>query len=266
MDLQLTGKVALIFGGADGLGAAIVRSLHGEGASVAIADRHADRAESLAAELGERAVGLACDVSNKEQIRRAVAGTHEALGQLHIMVQTVGLTLPDKLDEIDENDIDTTFTLNMRSHLWAAQAAAPLMREAGYGRLVYLGSGSGMKGSAGMALYSASKFFLRGLTHATALELGPAGITANVVCPSDVYPEGDRPAGSWRNEKLVRITCEKEGVPDLAAIRDKRAGRTPVRRTCTVEDVADLVTYLASPRAGFITAQTIGVNGGLLPS
>lgn len=266
MELNLRDKVALIIGGADGIGAAIARTLHAEGASVVIADINRTRAESLAGELGSRSVAVGCDGGKKAELATAVKTTVDRFGSLHIMVQTIGLTLPDRIEDVSDADIDTTFSLNMRSHLWAAQAAVPEMRKTGYGRLVFLGSGSGMKGSAGMTLYSASKFFLRGLMHALALECGPAGITANVVCPSDVYPEGDRPAGSWKGEKLVRISCEKEGVTDIAGLASARAKRTPMRRSCTAEDVADLVTYLVSPRAGFITAQTIGVNGGLLPT
>lgn len=266
MDLDLRNKVALIVGGADGIGAGVARTLYAEEASVVIADLNGDRAETLAKELGERAIGRRCDAGQRSDLVAAVDAAVARFGRLNILVQAVGLTLPDAIEAVTEADIEATFSLNMRSHLLAAQAAVPSMRRAGYGRLLFIGSGSGMKGSAGLSLYSASKFFLRGLMQALALELGPAGITANVVCPSDVYPAGDRPAGSWSNPKLVRISCEKEGVADLAGVQAARVRRTPLRRSCTVEDVADVVAFLASPRAGFITAQTIGLNGGLLPT
>jgi NAD(P)-dependent dehydrogenase (short-subunit alcohol dehydrogenase family) len=266
MDLELTDKTALVLGGADGLGAAIARALYVEGASVLVADRNAERAASFARELGDRAAATHCDVANKADIAAAITACSSQFAKLHILVHAVGLTLPDPIDRIDDTDIETTFDINMRSVVWAVQAAAAPMRQAGYGRVVLLGSGSGMKGSASLSLYTASKFFLRGLMQAAALELGPAGITANMVCPTDVYPEGDRPAGSWNNDKLVRISCEKEGVSDLAGVREKRSARTPVRRSCTADDVANVVVFLASPRAGFINAQTIGLNGGLLPT
>lgn len=266
MDLQLADKAALVFGGAVGLGAAICRTLVAEGATVTIADVNCCDAETLSGELGARAAAVTCDVGKREQVAAAVAAATDRFGGPHVMVMAVGLTLPDPLDAIDEADIDRTFLLNMRSHLWATRMAIPAMRRARYGRLIYLGSGSGMKGSAGLGLYSASKFFLRGLAHAAGLELGADGITANIVCPTDVYPEGDRPAGSWANLKLVELSCRKEGVADVAALRAKREARIPVRRSCTAQDVADAVAFLASPRAGFINAQTIGLNGGLLPT
>ena len=96
--------------------------------------------------------------------------------------------------------------------------------------------------------------------------VGGSGVTANIICPSDIYPQGDRPAGSWTNEKLVRISCEKEGVADLEALMDRRAARTPAGRSCRVEDVAELAAFLASPLADYINAQVIGVNGGALPN
>lgn len=266
MDLGLSDKVALIIGGADGLGAATARVLAQEGTAVVVADVNHERAVSLARELGPRSRAVACDVQSRTEIEAAVDAATGRFGGLHILVHAVGLTLPDWLEDLDERDVETTFAVNMRSALWAVRAAAGPMRQGGFGRIIILGSGSAMKGSAGLTLYSASKFFLRGLAQAAGLELGPSGITVNMVCPSDIFPEGDRPSGSWRNQKLIRISCQKEGVPDLPSLRDKRAARTPLRRACSAQDVADAIAFLASPRAGFITAQTIGITGGLLPT
>ena len=154
----------------------------------------------------------------------------------------------------------------MRGSISVARAAVEPMKAAGYGRLVFIGSASGVKGSAGLAVYSASKFFIRGLAQAVGLEAGPDGVTANVICPTDVYPEGDEPAGSWHDQTLVRISCEKDGVPDLGSLISKRTARNPMRRSCTPADVANLTAFLCSPLAGFINAQTIGLNGGALPS
>ncbi|MBI4578067.1 MAG: SDR family oxidoreductase, partial [Planctomycetes bacterium] len=187
-------------------------------------------------------------------------------GGLRIAVQAVGLTLANYLPDVTDRDVDATFDVNLRGSIWVAQAAVEPMRPGGYGRLIFIGSGSGMKGSAGLSVYSASKFFLRGLAQAVGLEVGPAGITCNVVCPSDVYPDGDTPAMTWQDPTLVRISCEKAGVPDLDALKQKRIAANPARRACTADDVAYLTAYLCSPLAGFINAQTIGVNGGALPT
>ncbi|MBP7934815.1 MAG: SDR family oxidoreductase [Phycisphaerae bacterium] len=266
MDFGLYDKAAIVFGGADGIGAAIVQSLHTEGAGVAIADLNKERSDSLAKSMGPLVVSIPCDVSNKGEIVAAVKSAATQFGGLHILVLSVGLTLPDRLEDITDADIERTFEVNMRSHIWAAQAALPKMREAGYGRIVLIGSGSGIKGSGGLMLYSASKFFLRGLTQAMGIELGPTGVTANIVCPSDVYPEGDRPAGSWTNEKLICTSCRKENAVDLDGVREARIARTPLQRSCSAQDVANVVTFLCSSQASFITAQTIAVNGGLLPT
>jgi hypothetical protein len=104
-----------------------------------------------------------------------------------------------------------------------------------------------MKGSAGLAVYSASKFFIRGLAHAVGLEFGPLGITANVICPTDVYPEGDEPAATWYDDNLVQISCEKEGVRDLDALIVRRIARNPARRSCTAR-AGQPAIFLCSPR------------------
>jgi len=206
------------------------------------------------------------DVRRKEHIDTAMDRIEQMFGAMHIIVSNVGLTLPDYLIDMADQDIDTTFEVNMRGPLQLVRAGAPLLAKAGWGRLIFIGSGSGMKASAGLGVYSASKYFLHGLTVTAASELGPKGITANIVCPSDIYPEGENPAGSWRNSRLMEISMQKEAVDNFEALKTKRIGRTPVRRGCTVQDIADTVTFLASPRADFINAQVIGVNGGLLPN
>jgi NAD(P)-dependent dehydrogenase (short-subunit alcohol dehydrogenase family) len=264
MDLQLQGKVALVTGGGGGVGAGICHALAAEGARVAVADLDLPAATRVAGEI--QGLPLAMDIRDARQIEAGLAAIDRQWGNLHVVVSNVGLTLPDYLPDVREADIDTTFAVNMAGPLRLVRAATPRLGRSGFGRLIFIGSGSGMKASAGMALYSASKYFLHGLAVAAGLELGPAGVTANIVCPSDIYPQGPHPAGSWRQSRLIDISLKKEGAADLEALKSKRIARTPIRRACTVEDVADLVTFLASPRAGFINAQVIGVNGGALPN
>jgi len=96
-------------------------------------------------------------------------------------------------------------------------------------------------------------------------ELGMHNITANVVCPSDIYPESEYDAGSWKEPRLLAITKEKLGVSSLEEIRAKREASNPMRRSCTVEDVANFVAFLASERASFLNTQVIGINGGAIP-
>ncbi|MDM8007753.1 MAG: SDR family oxidoreductase [Phycisphaerae bacterium] len=266
MDLLLHNMPSLVFGGAGGIGARIARTLAEEGALVHIADRDKDAAARTASAIGRGVVGLGCNICDPEQVQAAVDQVVRECGGLKIAVQAVGLTLANYLPDITERDLDVTFDTNMRGTLYVAQAVVEPMKKAGYGRLVLIGSASGMKASAGLALYSASKFFLRGLAQAVGLEYGPSGITANIICPTDVYPEGDEPAQSWHDPTLVNISCRKEGVPDLEALKKKRIAANPMRRSCTAADVANLAAFLCSPLAGFLNAQTIGLTGGALTS
>lgn len=264
MDLQFEDKVALVTGGGGGIGRQICQALASEGARVVVSDIKHEAAADVANEIGGRSIAI--DVRDKTNIRQALDDICRDAGHLDILISNVGLTLPDMLVDISDDDIDTTFDVNMRGPLQLVRDAVPRMAANGWGRLIFIGSGSGMKASAGLALYSASKYFLHGLTVAAGLELGPRGITANIVCPSDVYPDGPHPAGSWQNEKLVATSLKKEGVDTFEALKAKRIAKTPARRACRTNDVADIVTFLASPRADFINAQVIGVNGGSLPN
>jgi NAD(P)-dependent dehydrogenase (short-subunit alcohol dehydrogenase family) len=149
--------------------------------------------------------------------------------------------------------------------------AIPIMKKGGFGRLIYINSGSGLKASAGLSLYSASKYFNRGFAISSALELGRFNITANSICPSDIYPQsqgnGDETLApkSWTNESLLRISLEKEGVSSLEELIKKRNAKNPMKRSCTASDVVNLALFLASERAGFINGQSIGLNGGAIP-
>ncbi len=266
MDLRLNNMPALVFGGAGGIGARISRVLASEGARLTIADRDHDAAVRTATAIGHGAAGLSCNICDPQQVQEAVDQVVRQCGGLKIAVQAVGLTLANYLPDITERDLDVTFDTNMRGTLYVARAVVEPMKKSGYGRLVLIGSASGMKASAGLALYSASKFFLRGLAQAVGLEYGPSGITANIVCPTDVYPEGDEPAQSWQDSTLVSISCRKEGVADLDALKKKRIAANPTRKSCTADDVANITAFLCSPLAGFINAQTIGLTGGALTS
>lgn len=264
MNLQLEGKIALVTGGGGGVGAAICRALAQEGARVAVADMDAGAAENVAREVNGLPVPF--DVSDRRAVEAGIALVVEELGALHIVVSNVGLTLPDLLTDMDDADIATTFAVNMGGPLNVTRAAVPFLQAAGWGRLLYIGSSSGLKASAGLSLYSASKYFLHGLTVAAGLELGKHNITANILCPSDIYPDGDTPAASWMNSKLVETSLQKEGVASLDELKERRIARTPIKRACTVEDVGHAAAFLASPLADFINAQAIGINGGALPT
>jgi len=264
MDLQLKDKVAVVTGGGRGIGGAIARRLAAEGVRVAVVDLEEERARNVADAIG--GLGLGVDVADKRQVEAAKRRVVDELGALHIVVSNVGLTKAAYLAAMSEEDIEQTLAVNIRGALNVTRAAVPHLKTAGWGRLIYIGSSSGLKASAGLALYSASKYFLHGLCVSAGLELGKSGITANIICPSDVYPGEQATAGSWLDPKLIEMSCEKEGVSSMDELKARRIAKTPVGRGCAEDDVAALATFLASPLADFINAQAIGVNGGLVPN
>jgi len=266
MDLGLKDRVAIVTGAGRGLGAGIARALAEEGVRVVIVDRDGPAGRRVAERIGGGALAIQADVADRSSVRAMVEQVLGAFGRIDILVNNVGLTLADWVEDIRDEDIERTFAVNMRSHLFCTQAVVAPMKAARWGRLIYLSSGSGLKASAGMALYSASKYFIRGLGVAVGLELGRYNITANVVCPSDVYPEDEEAPATWLEENLRRISMVKEGVESFEALRTKRIAANPMRRACTVRDVADVVVFLASERAGFVNAQSIAVNGGSIPT
>jgi NAD(P)-dependent dehydrogenase (short-subunit alcohol dehydrogenase family) len=270
MNLGLEGKVAIVTGAAAGIGKGIARVLAEEGCNVVIADIDGKKGETTASELnsmgsGEKCVAVATDVSSEESVGRMVERTVEEFATVHILVNNVGLTIAGWIEEIDLAAIRKTFDVNMLGYLLTTKAVVPHMKKQRFGRLIYMSSGSGQKGSSGLSLYSASKSFDIGFGKAIGQELGKHNITSNVVCPSDVFPEAQYEAGSWKESRLAEITKEKLGVSSLDEIKAKRETSNPMRRNCTVEDVAYYVAFLASERASFVNAQTHGINGGAIP-
>jgi NAD(P)-dependent dehydrogenase (short-subunit alcohol dehydrogenase family) len=266
MDMGLTDRVAVVTGAGRGIGAGIAHALADEGARVVAVDLDGGAADRIAARIGERALAVQADAADRAAVGRLVEQVMASFGRLDILVNNVGLSLAGWVEDITDADIDRTVAVNMRAHLVCTQAVIGPMKAARWGRLIYLSSGSGLKASAGMALYSASKYFIRGLGVAVGLEAGPSNITANIVCPSDVYPEGDEAAVTWCDPKLQAVTFAKEKVDTLEALKARRIAANPMRRACTVRDIADLVVFLAGERAGFINAQSIAVNGGGIPT
>jgi len=270
MDLRLAGKVAVVTGGAGVIGAEVARSFVAEGMRVALVDADAERAEAAASAISEAGDGacrsFCCDVVSRPQVAATVATVVSEWGGIHVLVNNVGASFADWLEDITEADTERCLGVNCASHLLMTQAVVPVMKRQRWGRILFISSSSGLKGSAGLALYSAAKYFVRGLGVAAGLELGRFGITANVVCPSDVVPDDRTPTGAWRVPRLVEISCIKEGVETFEELVAARRRKNPTGRACRPDDVAALVCFLASEAAGFINAQTIGVNGGALPT
>jgi NAD(P)-dependent dehydrogenase (short-subunit alcohol dehydrogenase family) len=271
MDLGLKGKIAMVTGAAGGIGAAIGRAFYEEGAVTIFSDVDGPRLKEAVKNYGKRAIDKVFDVSDRNSVNKLFKSIEEEFGKLHVLVNNAAVNTAGYIEQIKEEDIEKVFKINMLGYVYTTMAALPLMKRTGYGRLIYINSGSGIKASAGLPLYSSAKYFNRGFAISAALEAGKYNITSNSICPSDVYPEEgpglqkEMSARSWTNESLLRISMEKEGVGTLEDLMQKRIRSNPMRRSCKKEDVASLALFLAGDKAGFINGQSIGLNGGSLP-
>ncbi len=284
MDLKLRNKIVVVTGAASGIGAYIARSFCEEGSKTFFADINGEGLKKVIEGYPESAFPIECDVSDRSSVKRLFETVRTRFKQLHVLVNNAAVNTADFVPDIKEEDINSVYSINIKGYIYTTAQAIPLMKETGFGRLIYINSGSGLKASAGMSLYSGSKYFNRGFAISTALEAGKFNITANSICPSDVYPSAGKASGpgtykdrtdesearhfgakSWTNESLVRVSLEKEGVGSLEELIRKRTAKNPMRRSCTPEDIASLALFLASEKAGFINGQSIGVNGGALP-
>lgn len=239
-------RTALVTGAAQGIGEAIARSLFDRGCRVVLADLQADRAAERSVELdprGERAVAVELDVSEKASVERAVEEAVATFGRLDILVNNAALSVMRPLWEIEQEEWDRVLAVNLRGALFGIQAAAPAMRERGWGRIVNLSSLAGQQGGVVMgAHYAASKAGILVLTKIAAAELASSGVTVNAVAPAAI----DGP--------LMRSLGEER----IAALEE----RIPVGRIGRPEEVGALVAFLASEDAGYINGTTYDINGG----
>jgi 3-oxoacyl-[acyl-carrier protein] reductase len=244
--VRLDGNVAVVTGGAQGLGRAMVRSLVAEGASVVIADLQPDKAAALAAELGERALALTLDVADPASSRALVAGTLAHFGRIDCLVNNAALfsTLTLKpFEEIDAQEWRRVIDVNLSGPFFCAQAVAGPMRAQQSGRIINISSNTVLIGRAHYAHYVSSKAGVVGLTRALARELGDAGITVNAIMPGMTITE------------VPRATIS----PAIAA---QALAAQALPRPNEPEDIAAAVVFLASADARQITGQTLVVDGG----
>ena len=236
---RFTGRRALVTGAGSGIGEAVARGLHGEGAEVVLADVAGDRVEAVAAELGERAQALTLDVRDEDAVSGAVGG-------LDVLANVAGIgsttNAPDTPLEVWEN----VFAVNARGTFLCCKHALPSMIERGGGAIVNIASVAGMIGLPNRAAYSASKGAVIALTRALAIDHVRDGVRVNAVCPGTV----DSP---W-----VRRLVE-----DVGESLDSLRARQPMGRLGTPEEVADAVLYLASDAAAFVTGSALVIDGGL---
>jgi len=238
--------VAIVTGGTRGIGRAIVRALAGDGVSVVLTGRDGTRVAEVAREVeatGGQVVGLVAEMGRGEDVQRVVAETHERFGRIDLLVNNAGITRDGLLVRMKDADWDEVLGVNLRAAFQATRAAARVMARQRAGRIVNIVSAAGAMGTAGQANYSAAKAGLIGLTKSAARELAHWGILVNAVAPGLV--ETDMTAGL------------------SAEIRETYIAQIPLKRIGTPEEVAEVVRFLASDGASYITGQVIHVNGGL---
>jgi 3-oxoacyl-[acyl-carrier protein] reductase len=248
---DLKGRVALVTGAARGIGAATARKLAANGAKVAVLDLSEEQcAESVAAirAAGGEALALGADVSNAEQVERAVERIVGEWGRLDILVNNAGVTRDNLLFKMSEADWDTVMAIHLKGSFLCSRAAQKPMVAQKYGKIVNLSSTSAL-GNRGQANYSAAKAGLQGFTKTLAIELGPFNINVNAIAPGFIDTE------------MTRATAQRMGL-DPEEYKQQRAAAIPLRRVGVPEDIANLVAFLASDDAGFISGQVIYVNGG----
>lgn len=245
----MTRRVALVTGAAAGIGAACARRLARDGAAVGVLDLDAERCAATVAAIqvaGGQAIALGADVSNRTEVFAAVARLRDAFGPVTILVNNAGVTDFTPFAELTDERWDFIYAVNVRGPMLCAQAVLPDMTAAKWGRIVNISSSSAQTGAVNMIAYSSSKGAVVTMTKSMAQEFGPLGITVNNIPPGSVMGT----IMSEANRERFQIPVETL----LATI--------PVRRLGEPDDIANACGWLCLEESGYITGQTIGVNGG----
>ncbi|MDR1506034.1 MAG: SDR family oxidoreductase [Treponema sp.] len=243
---RFTGKVAFITGAAQGMGYQLALDLAKEGARVVISDVE----ESALKEAGEalkkqgaQYLALKCDVSSRRQVEEAITKTVETFGRLDILVNNAGLLKSFSIEDTTDELIDATLDINIKGVLYAIRKVTPIMKKQQYGRIINVASITGKNGDNSTTFaYGASKGAVISLTRSVARQLGPFGVTCNAIAPHAVMT---KMMEYWDDAKKAEA-----------------AAKIPVKRLGTIQDMSQLMMYLASEDAGFVNGETVNINGG----
>ena len=240
---DLTGRTALVTGASGGLGGAIARALHAQGAAVALSGKRRDALESLASELKDRAHLTPCDLSEAASVEALVPAAEAALGSVDILVNCAGVTHDNLFIRMKDAEWDSVLSINLTAAFRLSRAALRGMMKRRFGRIINIASVVGITGNPGQGNYAAAKAGLIGMSKALAAEVAARGITVNCIAPGFIAS----PMTDALNDK------QREGI--LASV--------PMGRLGLGKEIAAAAVYLASSEAAYVTGQTLHVNGGM---
>lgn len=254
---RLEGRTAIITGGAQGLGEALARRLDAEGCRVVVADINLESAEKVAGSLTD-AIAVKVDVSDPEQVDAMVDAAVKKYGRLDLLVSNAAILIAKAAVEFPAEQWKKMMDVNLVGYFLCAKAAARVMIPQRSGNIIQINSKSGKKGSYKNSAYAAAKFGGIGLTQSLALELAEFGIRVNAICPGNLL---NSPLWTEGPNSLFKQYARNQGITE-EQVRQKYLSQVPLGRSCEYEDIANVMVFLASDEAGYMTGQAINVTGG----
>jgi 3-oxoacyl-[acyl-carrier protein] reductase len=240
---DLSGKTALVTGASGGIGEAVAKSLHGQGATVVLHGTRAEKLEALSAELGDRSHFVTANLGDREAVAGVIDAAAEKAGPVSILVNNAGITRDNLAMRMKDEEWDQVLEVNLTASMSLCRAALRNMMKARHGRIISISSIVGVTGNPGQTNYAASKAGMIGYSKSLAQEVASRGVTVNIVAPGFIE------------------TPMTDALSD--AQKDTLLGRVPAGRLGQVGEIAAAVTYLASDEAAYVTGATIHVNGGM---
>ena len=259
MDKPLQDRVALVTGGAQGLGQAICWRLAQEGCHVVVTDLNEEKAtQTVAAITGRRSMAIKVDVSDEAQVSAMVDRTVAEFGRLDILVANAGILIAEEISEFPAEKWLAVIKVNLYGFFLCAKHAARVMKPQNKGVIIEINSKSGKKGSFKNSAYAASKFGGIGLVQSIALDLADNNVRVNAICPGNLL---DSPLWNDGPNSLFKQYARKWNITE-DEVRKKYIEQVPMKRGCTYEDVCNALVFLASDQASYMTGQAINVTGG----